>query len=64
MKKYSKGIALGLIVFLMALLVILSLGLVDVPMSVMYSLFLSILFIVALVVIPKALEKPKRRRRK
>ena len=64
MKKYSKGVALGLIVFLMALLVILSLGLVNVSMSVMYSLFISILFIIALVMIPKALEKPKRRRRK
>jgi hypothetical protein len=63
MKKYSKGIALGLIVFLMALLVVLSLGFVDVPLSVMYSLFISILFIVALVVIPRALERPKRRRR-
>jgi len=64
MKKSSKSIAIGLIIFLLLLLVVLSFGFVDVPMSVMYSLFLSILFILSLLVIPKAFENKERKRRR
>ena len=63
MKRYTKKIAVGLVIFLLILLVVLSLGFVEVPMNVMYSLFLSILFILALVVIPKAFG-PRHRKNK
>lgn len=63
MERYSKNIAIALVIFLLVLLVVLSLGYVEVAPSVMYSLFISILFILSLVVLPKAFEKkPKKKK--
>ncbi len=63
MKKYSKSIAIALIIFLLILMVVLSLGLVEISSGVMYSLFFSILFILSLVVIPKAFENKNKKHR-
>lgn len=54
MRRHAKKVGVGLVIFLLILLVVLSLGLVPVSPNVMYSLFLTILFILALIVIPKA----------
>ncbi len=61
MKKYSKNIAIALIIFILILLVVLSLGFVEVSSGVMYSLFFSMLFILSLVIIPKAFENKNKK---
>lgn len=61
MKKYSRRVAGVLLVVLLLLLVVLSLGYVEVSPSVMYSLFIVILFILALLVMPKHFEKKRKR---
>lgn len=63
MKRWSKYTGLSLAAFLLLLLIVLSLGFVEVSSGVMLSLFLSIIFILALVALSKVFA-PKKRSRK
>lgn len=64
MEKHIKKIAIGLVGVLLMLLVILSMGYVEIESSVMYSLLLAILFVLSLIVIPKAFEKKGKKRKR
>ncbi|MEM4245116.1 MAG: hypothetical protein QXR60_02855 [Candidatus Nanoarchaeia archaeon] len=64
MEKYTQQIAIGLVTVLLILLIVLSLGYVDVSMNVLYSLFLCILFILSLIFTPKFFEKKPKKRKK